>query len=219
VDDSDCDPISHCIFDGDGIFTICGTDGDDVINGTGGVDVICAGAGNDVIQGKGDDDWIAGGEGNDVILGGNGSDWIVDGEGDNEMEGGAGVDWVFGGPGDDLILGDAGNDVLVGCGGRDHIDGGRNDDQLFISGWPLCLAPDDVLGTNLCGGPGNDTINGSGPGHVCVDAGADQDPEGHDCVYTTLPTPADDHDVGTQRNCANPTASFDPDRSPPCGCD
>ena len=95
--------------------TLVGTNGDDRIDGTSGVDVIVGGAGNDRIRGLGGNDVICGGAGNDRIIGGPGADRLFGGFGDDDLAGSAGRDILTGGPGNDyLSLGAGGGQIITG---------------------------------------------------------------------------------------------------------
>jgi Ca2+-binding RTX toxin-like protein len=141
--------------------TICGTSGNNTLNGTAGNDVICGLAGNDIINGKDGDDKICGGTGNDTIYGGNGDDHIIGdagydyiyGQNDDdiinctvsgtfyesgEADGGAGRDQIYGcgigygGPGNDYLTGTPSGDYIVGGDGNDQLFGSNADDSLDI---------------------------------------------------------------------------------------
>ncbi len=120
---------------------IHGTEDDDTLRGTIGVDVIYGHGGNDYIQADGDTDYVYGGDGDDTVIGGDDAD-IVHGD--------AGNDWVRGGFGDDVLFGDSGDDRVEGGRGNDTIEGGSGNDQLF---------GDDGVDT-IYGGTGNDKAHG-----------------------------------------------------------
>ncbi|CCH89612.1 Endonuclease/exonuclease/phosphatase [Modestobacter italicus] len=84
--------------------TIRGTDGDDVLRGTNGVDVV---------MGLGGDDTLAGGNGEDVLCGGAGEDTLTGDNGDDVLLGGFGADRLDGANGDDVLVGGPGTDELV----------------------------------------------------------------------------------------------------------
>jgi uncharacterized protein len=84
--------------------TIEGTNGDDVLRGTDGVDVIMGLGGKDTITGGNEKDVICGGAGDDSLAGGNGDDVLL---------GGFGVDRLSGDNGDDTLIGGPGTDVLT----------------------------------------------------------------------------------------------------------
>jgi Ca2+-binding RTX toxin-like protein len=207
---------------------ICGRDSADSIDGNGGNDQINGGGGNDTIDAGGGDDVVEGGDGADVIEGGSGdddiygtssatSDWPTD-DGGNRITAGSGDDLVVGAGGDDEIFGGNGADFFIGQGGRDLMKGEAGNDTIISNYGGSSV--NDVLGTLICGGSGDDTITADGPGHQCVDGGTQQAISGseNDCSYFNLPSDSDDHDLGTQRNCINPSG-FHSTRHPSCGCD
>ncbi len=98
-----------------------GTDGNDVLRGTGLGETLIGGAGNDTLNGA---------AGNDIIDGGNGVDTLEGETGNDTLSGGAGNDVLRGGDGDDVLTGGDGNDVLKGSAGNDVIDGGIGNDVL-----------------------------------------------------------------------------------------
>ena len=71
-----------------------GTQGDDCIIGTEGVDYIHAGKGNDLVCALGDGDYVYAGQGDDYVCGGDGPDVV---------EGGLGVDVLYGEDGEDTL--------------------------------------------------------------------------------------------------------------------
>ncbi|MCC4798453.1 hypothetical protein BCT30_03180 [Enterovibrio norvegicus] len=148
---------------------IQGTENDDTLRGTEGIDFIYGNGGDDFIQGDGDVDFIYGGDGNDTVIGGDhtdevhgdaGDDWVrgglqddkvYGGTGDDRVEGGLGNDLVSGGEGDDRLFGNEGNDTLSGGEGRDIVRAGDDDD--VVSGG---TGNDVLFGEN-----GNDVIEGN----------------------------------------------------------
>ncbi len=121
---------------------IRGSDGDNVINGSGCYngktsnhdpdiaaehydhdDYIDGRGGDDVIYGREGDDTLFGGTGNDILFGGKGDDYLDGGDGDDVLYGGKGTDRIIGGKGDDWIasgpLGNKSNDCLTGGEGFD----------------------------------------------------------------------------------------------------
>jgi len=162
-----------------GLNLINGSDGDDVLIGTGlddeiqgfaGVDTINGEDGNDLLIGGSGADDIQGGMGNDVIQAGADNDNASGGEGDDVIQGGDGDDILFGGPGNDVISGEAGRDILASTTGDDIFEGGTGDD--FISGGDdhdyLSGGDDnDFLAggagaDTLLGGAGDDVLSGDG---------------------------------------------------------
>jgi predicted extracellular nuclease len=153
--------------------TIVGTTGDDVINGTNGVDVIAGLGGNDTIYGGNGNDVICGDFGNDTLNGGNGNDTLLGSFGNDDLDGGNGNDSLSGGDGNDALDGGNGNDtlsggdgtdILLGQNGNDVLDGGSGNDILTGHNG------DDVL----TGADGNDTLTG-GNGNDSLDGGAHDD--------------------------------------------
>jgi Ca2+-binding RTX toxin-like protein len=65
-----------------------GSDFNDIIVGTDGVNVLIGGAGDDLISGLDGDDTLSGGAGNDTLTGGDGVDTISGGLGDDFIDGG-----------------------------------------------------------------------------------------------------------------------------------
>ena len=146
---------------------LIGTEGDDVIIGTGvrdviqglgGDDLICAFGGADQVDAGPGDDVVYGGWGADVIRMGLGDDQVFAGPGLDDIEGGGGNDILRGGNGGDRIVGNSGNDMLYGGDRRDRIFGFSGNDQLFGG-----------AGTdNLRGGAGIDSATGGAGVDLCV---------------------------------------------------
>ena len=90
--------------------TITGTEGPDLLRGTGRDDVICGLGGNDTIDARDCDDAVFGDAGDDRI------------------EGRDGDDTLYGGEGADLLAGQDDDDVLSGGPGPDTLDGGDGTD-------------------------------------------------------------------------------------------
>jgi Ca2+-binding RTX toxin-like protein len=172
------------LYDGQGVDTIQGGLGDDLIFGDSIVgswggsgtnadpyyyeneafdpaqindDVLLGDAGRDTIYGGYGNDKIDGGDGNDggTRIGSDGKTYEI------ALFGGAGNDIVHGGNGDDTVYGNKGNDYIYGDAGNDFLYGGNNDDHLFggtgndtLSGGNLLQDPDN--GDALDGGSGTD---------------------------------------------------------------
>ena len=85
--------------------------------------------GPDVIVGSGSDDTIEGGKGRDIICGAKGDDTLKGEEGRDRLFGGGDDDDIFGGPGHDDLFGWRGDDLIRGGGGNDFINGGRGVDD------------------------------------------------------------------------------------------
>ncbi|WP_019297493.1 MULTISPECIES: Hint domain-containing protein [unclassified Leisingera] len=88
---------------------------------TNGMDTINGGSGNDVIFGQDDDDDIRGGSGNDTIDAG------ID---DDIVRGGSGNDVITGGHGADTLIGGADRDTFIGGTAGDIVDGGSDGDDF-----------------------------------------------------------------------------------------
>lgn len=130
--------------------TIVGTNGDDVLIGTSGVDVIVGRDGNDVIRGLEGRDFICGGPGDDVLYGNEGRDEIHGYDGDDLIKGGLNDDFIVGAQGNDVLYGNDGDDYLAGAVGNDKLFGGDGNDELVAG-----------ADTDFCkGGPGNDDYSG-----------------------------------------------------------
>ncbi len=161
-----------------------GSDEDDTLIGTVGIDLLGGAAGDDLIDGGFSDDELVGGDGNDTIEGGDGQDSLHGEDGRDALHGGAGADqlyghqgddWLYGGAdddamhgglGDDLLDGEDGDDALHGREGADTLRGGTGQDTLF-GGWDndlLSGVERDETGQDtdgrdyLNGGDGDDTI-------------------------------------------------------------
>jgi glucose/arabinose dehydrogenase len=127
---------------------ICGTNADNLLDGTPGNDVMCGFGGNDTIHALGADDIICGGDGNDSIWSNKGNDVILGEAGDDYLDGGFGNDTIKGGFGNDTLIGWNEDDMLDGGIGTDNLNGGFGNDTLI--GWN----EDDMLD----GGPGFDQL-------------------------------------------------------------
>lgn len=171
-----------------------GYDGNDTINGGGGlaVDKIDGGKGHDavsfagiskdiVLTLTGDKSSVAfangvashkiknvedaiGGKGHDALTGDKTANLLSGGKGNDTLIGGGGNDTLKGGAGADLLVGGAGNDSLEGGGGADTLDGGKGNDTL-VGGRDSDL---------LLGGKGNDSLDG-GAGADLLDGGKGKD--------------------------------------------
>jgi hypothetical protein len=189
-------PASGCDLNGDGLCVICGDSADNFLRGTNGNDVICGFDGNDRIIGR---PATSATGGNDIIDGGAGNDILTGGSGDDE---------IYGGDGDDVLFGGRGNDTLVGGNGNDALQSANN-----------FAGASSTYSVNLCGGPGDDILQGLGFGHQCMDGG-DSGPAGDECEYDAPTSGATAKDVGTARHCeyipfgSSPLLAI----QPPCGC-
>jgi Ca2+-binding RTX toxin-like protein len=137
------------------VFTLMGTIGDDVINGTSKNEAIFGGDGNDRLSGGAGVDYFDGGAGNDTVdftyTAGNVDINLASGlaiwpgaapetlvsienvngsNGANIITGDAGDNRLFGFDGNDTIYGGAGNDFINGGSGADYLDGGDGIDTV-----------------------------------------------------------------------------------------
>lgn len=129
-----------------------GTNGDDVLQGTGAAERICGFGGNDVIHGRSGGDRVYGGLGNDVIFGNGGPDVIRGGRGNDDFYGGAGADTIHGDHGNDRLLAHYGPDYMEGDGGDDTMYAGDGNNNVYTGS-----------GDNeVFGGLGLDTITAAG---------------------------------------------------------
>ena len=111
--------------------TIDGTEGDDVLVGTGDRDVICGRQGDDVIKALDGTDLVFGGSGKDRIRGGPGRDTLYGEDGNDRIRGGRRTDQIFGQLGNDRLFGNDWNDYLAGGYGNDRMEGGLGSDNAF----------------------------------------------------------------------------------------
>ena len=92
-----------------------GTNGSDVITGTGQTDYITAASGSDLVNAKGGADEVYGDRGNDTLNGQGGNDYVEAGRGENVARGNGGnfdVVNVVDGDGNDFASGGDGTDDL-----------------------------------------------------------------------------------------------------------
>lgn len=156
-------------FTGDGLNTLTGGSGDDLLTGGDTIDRLRGGDGNDVIEGYLGIDRIWGGNGDDDLLGGGGSDRIKGGPGVDFIFAGSGADRVWAGTGDDVVFGQGGQDFIWGEGGNDELQGNDQSDDIWGGNG------DDLIGGStgkdeIWGGNGNDTMNG-GPNSDTLQGG------------------------------------------------
>jgi Ca2+-binding RTX toxin-like protein len=122
------------LFGGDGNDTIFGDDGNDHLYGQHGADTIDGGEGNDLIYGGARGDTLDGGADNDRIYGETGADTIDGGEGNDVIYGGSQGDVLMGGAGTDYIDGGSGNDTIIAGTGTDyHLFGGSGADTFVFN--------------------------------------------------------------------------------------
>ncbi len=108
---------------------LVGTNGDNVLVGTGRKDVILGRHGDDSIDGGGGNDWLFGGKGDDQLFGGTGNDKLFGGKGNDFLDGGAGNDYLFSDKGNDTFNFTASENI----GAKDYYDGGKGFDTLRLT--------------------------------------------------------------------------------------
>ena len=137
--------------------TLYGGNGDDRLDGRGGLDFIWAEDGDDAIETgstgvprRRSCSVVVGGPGADEVSGGRGCQSVEGGEGADRIDVGPGgdvvisvysdagsrpldyaVDVLIGRSGRDILFGQEGRDILQGGPGRDYLDAGAGDDDLF----------------------------------------------------------------------------------------
>ncbi|WP_328451403.1 calcium-binding protein [Streptomyces sp. NBC_00386] len=144
------------VIKGDSGAVLFGDDGNDRIDGGGGLygEGSFGGAGNDTMTNC--EDGCSGGPGNDSLTGtatGQDSNGLFGGDGDDVIHGAAGADVVDGGNGNDKLYGGSGNDKISGGRGNDKLYGDSGNDKIYGN------SGNDLLH----GGTGTDTLSG-GPG-------------------------------------------------------
>ena len=93
--------------------TLDGTEGIDMIFGLGGKNTLNGYAGADLLCGGNSNDTLSGGDGNDILDGENGSD-TLSGDNDNDiLRGSTGGDTLTGGAGADFFSGGSGSDIAT----------------------------------------------------------------------------------------------------------
>jgi|GEM_PF-1140959 len=144
------------------------------ILGSQGNDVITSGIGDQVLMGAEGDDWISSGSGNDVLKGGAGNDTLVcNTEGDKTIDGGDGIDWLVCSSqsrGVSVSLDDFSSSPpgyfkrFTSVKGIEHVSGTAFDDNLN----------GDYQANSLIGGNGDDILFGGG-GIDSLNGGAGDD--------------------------------------------
>lgn len=117
---------------------IFGTNGDDILTGTGGRDEIIGRKGDDLLQGN---------DGNDELIGGGGND---------TLDGGAGNDELIGGKGADTFVVGEGNDTIEGL---------RDDDMIQLLPMTGITSFDELLAAAAPTGGGDNTYIDFGGGN------------------------------------------------------
>ncbi|WP_160005264.1 VCBS domain-containing protein [Rhizobium sp. 18055] len=151
-----------------GIESVAGGSGDDVIFGDGSANILVGGAGSDNIFGGAGDDLLYGGDDTvgDGLFAGAGDDVLILGNGGGTAKGEGGNDLIYGGTGNDYLYGEsdgpqypnqAGNDTIFAGAGNDYIEGDGGNDKLYGED-----GNDTIVGgtgsDTLFGGAGNDTF-------------------------------------------------------------
>lgn len=116
---------------------------------------------NDTLTGSDGVNEISGARGDDLIFGGGGRDTLNGGDGDDEIHGGTESDIISGGNGNNRLFGDEGNDTFKAELGADVIDGGTGTDTVDYSGLRMRVSfgPE---GTTYSGGVDVDLQTGRG---------------------------------------------------------
>ena len=96
-----------------GVTVKIGSDQNETLNGTSGIDMIFGLAGRNTINGLGGNDLLCGGNSADTLSGGDGDDFLDGQNGDDILSGGNGNDRLQGGRGADRFSGGAGTDVAA----------------------------------------------------------------------------------------------------------
>lgn len=139
--------------------TILGGDGDDILQGAGGMNNLDGGNGKDILYGGSNNDILTGGDGDDQIHGDSGNDTINGDDGDDIIYGGANEDTIDTGEGLNFAYGDEDNDTIVGGSLRDVIYGGTGNDSIDGKGGRNVLMGETGLDT-ITGGNQDDVIDG-----------------------------------------------------------
>jgi Ca2+-binding RTX toxin-like protein len=110
--------------------TIYGTSGVNTLAGYAGNDTLYGNEGNDTLTGGDGDDKLYGNDSNDILTGDVGDDALIGGDGNDTLNGGEGGDRFDGEAGDDKIYGNNGDDYLYASLGSDLLDGGAGIDTI-----------------------------------------------------------------------------------------
>ena len=174
----------------DGISSVAGLSGNDLITAGNGNDLLLGNAGNDTIKAGDGMNTVAGGFEDDLIMVGNGANLLYGNEGRDTITAGDGVNTVFGGnnamdpddgadivtvgAGNDLVLGNGGDDTINLGGGQDTALGGVGNDVITATGHGSDLLYGGEGADRIQAGDGNNTIVG-GTGNGAIDSldGAD----------------------------------------------
>jgi Ca2+-binding RTX toxin-like protein len=169
---------------------INGTNGSDILVGSGNNDKIEGLAGTDFLDGRAGDDILEGGDGNDVLLGGQGNDSLEGNKGDDIMIGGNGNDileWEDG-DGDDRISGGRGYDVVEVEGaiaaGDEFVLKQQGTQAIFdrVNLGPFTLTVDSSEAFEVEGKGGNDSLDVSDLSNTAVELVQFSGGEGNDTL-------------------------------------
>jgi Ca2+-binding RTX toxin-like protein len=154
---------------GDGLDSVWGGAGSDMLITAAGSDLVYGGAGNDTISTNHGFDTVYAGLGNDKVSTGDHDDYIAGEAGNDTLDGNNGNDSIYGGDGDDSVTGGAGRDNIHGNAGFDEVNykdhfqpvvvrltGASNNGQS---------GENDTVGVSfeaIRGGSGADTLIGNG---------------------------------------------------------
>jgi len=164
--------------------TLTGNVRDNDVYGGQGIDTLSGGGGHDILLGFGGGDTLDGGSGNDLLLGMGGDDAIDGGEGNDQLWGGDGTNTLTGGAGNDIYFIEGGTDAIV------ETDGGGFDIVYVLASFTLAesvwverlSSADHGLTTALTltgnsrdndvyGGQGVDTLSGGGGNDILLGFG------------------------------------------------
>jgi Ca2+-binding RTX toxin-like protein len=120
---------------------IQGSDGDDVLLGTGFADHLLGNAGRDTLDGRAGDDRVEGGAGDDVYVLGydSGHDLVIDAEGDNRIDLERGVHL------DDLVRWREGRDLRLAIDGAAEVGVTIQDYFTLAQSWDLLTEDEDLI--------------------------------------------------------------------------
>jgi Ca2+-binding RTX toxin-like protein len=167
---------------GNGMGSIRGAAGPDLILLGPGDSSAFGGAGDDRMEGGSGKNSLYGGPGSDRLFGGAGDDFLegghpfIDSPGDDYLEGGEGNDRLYGSKGNDVLLGGAGDDYLYdSLSGADEFDAGDGNDYLGLTRFTGSGA--EPAPVTLRGGAGDDiaALVVATATHITLDMGEGRD--------------------------------------------
>ncbi len=158
------------IIDGtEGIDVLAGTGVDDQINGFGGNDELTGNGGNDIIDAGLGDDTAYGNFGTDTLYGRDGKDTLFGGQGGDILDGGLGVDRMVGEQGDDIYYVDNKADITaeLADGGIDTVFStvtfslaNQAVENITLLGTANIGATGNFLNNTMIGNIGNNKLDG-----------------------------------------------------------